>query len=80
MSDKDWKLFRSRLPEWQERYMDKLCREYIAILIEDGNPSDRFWQLEKRINRDKHHVGVQARVSRSEMVPDILSRSEEACC
>lgn len=29
---KDWKLFRSKIVEWQENYMNKLNEEYIAIL------------------------------------------------
>ena len=31
-SNADWKLFRERLPEWQENYMARLCDEYAAIL------------------------------------------------
>lgn len=41
-TEKDWKLFRSKIADWQESYMDKLNREYIAILSEDANPSDKF--------------------------------------
>ena len=45
---KDWKLFREKLPEWQEAYMERLCREYIKILSRDENASDRFgrWRSE----------------------------------
>lgn len=32
LSKNDWKLFRERLPGWQERYMDKLTREYAEFL------------------------------------------------
>lgn len=28
----DWKLFRTKLPDWQEAYMDKLNQEYIQLL------------------------------------------------
>ena len=31
-SEKDWKIFRSKIARWQEAYMDKLNNEYIAIL------------------------------------------------
>ena len=41
-SEKDWKLFRSKIAEWQEAYMDKLNKEYIEILSEKGNPSEKF--------------------------------------
>ena len=67
---KDWTVFREKLPGWQEAYMDKINKEYIGILSGDGNPSDKFWQLDKRIKEDKRNPGVQLRVSRSD-------RSEE---
>lgn len=47
VSKADWKLFRVKLPDWQEAYMNRLNREYIAILSGEGNPSDRFWALGK---------------------------------
>ena len=28
VNEKDWKLFRSRLPVWQETYMEKIIEEY----------------------------------------------------
>ena len=50
LSRNDWKLFRERLPGWQERYMDKLTREYAEFLTDDSHqPSERFWTLNKRI-------------------------------
>lgn len=33
--------------------MDKLNKEYIEILSGGGNPSEKFWALEKRIKKDK---------------------------
>ena len=53
VNEKDWKLFRSRIPDWQEAYMDKLNHEYIELLSGEGNPSDKFWALEERIRQDK---------------------------
>ncbi len=39
----DWKLFRERLPEWQENYMRKMAKKYIVILSrKDKNPSENF--------------------------------------
>jgi hypothetical protein len=32
ISKSDWKLFRERLPEWQEHYMERLTKEYIEYL------------------------------------------------
>ena len=52
VNEKDWKLFRSRIPDWQEAYMDRLNHEYIELLSGEGNPSDKFWALEERIRQD----------------------------
>ena len=49
VNEKDWNLFRSRIPDWQEAYMDRLNHEYIELLSGEGNPSDKFWALEVRI-------------------------------
>ena len=65
--EKDWKLFRKRLPEWQERHMQSLLDEYVAIITANDNPSTKFWKLEERLKKDVRHVGVQARMSRSRM-------------
>ena len=58
VNEKDWKLFRSRLPGWQEAYMEKLIREYAEMLDGDQLASEKFWALEKRIKQDRKHPGV----------------------
>ena len=77
INEKDWKLFREKLPQWQENHMEKLCKEYLEILRKDKHPSERFWELEKRINDDKHHIGVRARMSRSNMDNNLLGLLRE---
>ena len=72
-TERDWKLFRAKLPEWQENYMDKLNKEYTEILNSDKLPSEKFWELEKRILNDKEHVGVTAVMSRSRFLDNIFS-------
>ena len=59
ISKHDWKLFREKIGEWQNRHMDKLCREYVQILTGESDASVRFWELEKRIRKDKKNPGVQ---------------------
>ena len=76
-SEKDWKLFRSKIAGWQEAYMDKLNKEYIEILSGEGNPSDKFWKLEKRIKEDKRDCGVQCEMSRSNQFNIIMSLLNE---
>ncbi len=58
-SEKDWKLFRNKISDWKEAYMEKLNKEYVALLSGKGNASDKFWKLEKRIREDKKDCGVQ---------------------
>ena len=58
-SEKDWKLFRQKLPKWQERHMEKLCRDYLEILHKNTQPSERFWELDKRIREDKKHLELR---------------------
>ena len=77
IKEADWRLFRSRLPIWQEAYMEKLNREYIALLNEEGDASDKFWKLEKRIREDKKNCGVQCEMSRSNQFYIMLSLLRE---
>lgn len=73
ISKKDWKLFREKLAEWQENYMERLNKEYIALLsADDKNASDKFWELEKRIKKDKKHPGVIMEMSKSEAIWNIV--------
>lgn len=72
VKESDWKLFRKRVPGWQEAWMDKLNREYIALLESEGQPSDKFWELEKRIRRDRQSVGVVIDMRRSMMTVGIM--------
>ncbi|MCI6888224.1 MAG: multidrug transporter [Lachnospiraceae bacterium] len=71
ISKRDWKLFRERVPEWQEHYMEQLIKEYIELLSAPGNASDHFWELEKRIKKDKKHPGVIIELSKSDAIWDI---------
>ena len=54
----DWKLFRERLPGWQEKYMEQLVKEYADYLQSDVPASTKFWEMEKRIKEDKRRPGV----------------------
>lgn len=43
------------------------------MLNGSGNASDRFWELEKRIRRDKKSPGVQIELRKSEAIWDIAA-------
>ena len=72
ISKEDWKRYREKLPVWQENYMDHLNKEYMSLLSADKKPSEKFWELEKRIKNDRHHPGVTIEVSKSDAISDIL--------
>ena len=71
ISKKDWKLYRERLPEWQEHFMERLTKECIELLSAPGNASDHFWELEERIRKDKKNPGVLLNVTKSNAIWDI---------
>ena len=58
VNEKDWKLFRSRLPGWQETYMEKIIEEYRELLCREEQASEKFWALNERIKQDKRNPGV----------------------
>ena len=65
---KDWVLFREKIADWQEAYMDRLIEEYKDILNSDALSSNKYWALRKKIYEDYKSPGVLARdVSRSNM-------------
>ena len=35
ISEHDWKIFRKKIPEWQELYMERLTADYITLLQSD---------------------------------------------
>ena len=72
ISKNDWRLFREKLPEWQENYMDRLINEYISLLNTEKASSEKFLELEKRINSDKHSPGVSVQFRKSDMLSIIL--------
>ena len=47
ITEKDWRLFKEKLPCWQERHMARLNDEYIKFLSGNGPASEKFWEIEK---------------------------------
>jgi hypothetical protein len=69
----DWTLFKNRIADWQESYMNKLCKEYIELLSEEAKSSEKFWRLDKRIKTDRKKTGVQIEMIQSNLVYNIVS-------
>ena len=72
ISKKDWALYREHLPEWQERYMERLIAQYKTLLDGNAPASDKFWELDKRIRADKKKPGVVVEMSKQEMIYQIV--------
>ena len=54
--------------------MEKLVGEYITLLSQDDKAaSDKFWELEKRIKKDRKHPGVIMELNKSEATWDIAN-------
>ena len=53
--------------------MERLVKEYIDMLNGNGNASDKFWELEERIKKDKKHPGVMLELSKGNMIFDIVA-------
>ena len=54
ISKADWKLYRERVSDWQEHYMEQLNQEYVNLPISPGNASDHFWNWKKELNRTRN--------------------------
>lgn len=72
VSKRDWKLYREKLPEWQEAYMERLVARYVEYLTSDEPASTKFWEMEKRIKRDKKNPGVLMELSKQDMPFDLI--------
>ena len=68
----DWKLFRERIGDWQEDYMERLCKEYVSILESDVPASSNFWEVEKRLKEDRRSPGVQLRLEKRNVDTDLV--------
>lgn len=51
---------------------ERLNKEYVKLLTGEGDASDKFWELEKRIKRDRKHPGVIMEMRKSDMVYDLV--------
>ena len=69
----DWKLFMEKVPEWQEAYMERLLKEYVKMLQSKKPASTKFWDLDKRIKKDKKNPGVQMQLDKGEAIFDIVT-------
>lgn len=72
-TENDWKIYKSKLPIWQEKYISNLLKKYNEIIGDCSDPSERFWHLENEINKDKNYPGVTVERKRSNMIPTLVT-------
>lgn len=73
ISKSDWKIYREKIAGWQENYMARLNKEYIALLrADDKKASEKFWELEKRIKNDRRHSGGMIEIAKSNAIFDLV--------
>ena len=72
ISKSDWKIFREKIGDWQERYMERLMKEYTTYLSSNLPASEKFWGLEKKIKRDKKNPGVLIEMKKSDAMYDLV--------
>lgn len=70
-SKRDRLLFREKIAGWQEAYIGRLNREYIELLSRDGSETEKFRELDRRLQRDKNRVGVQTEMRSSGLLADL---------
>ena len=73
ISKQDWLLFRKKIGEWQEAYMEKLLLEYAELLRSEFLASEKFWELNKRIKNDKRSRGVVLEIRKQNVLYDLAA-------
>lgn len=77
ISRADWVLYRTKVANWQEAYMERLCHEYAALLTSEKIGSQAFWELNNRIKQDKKSPGVQIELKKSTMLWNIIAMLQD---
>ena len=71
-SKEGWKLYREKVPGWQENYMERLIEDYVSYLSSTEPASTKFWTMEKRMKQDKKTPGVCIEISKGNMIFDLV--------
>lgn len=74
----DWKFFKERLPGWQEKFMEKLIKNYSKMLSDKSlSSSDKFWKLDGRLKKDKRLTGVSCEMHKSDVIWNLIALYRE---
>ena len=73
MTGADCQLFQERLPQWQERLLNRLCDEYAALLTSPYRGSEAFWEVKRLIRKDMKRLEATAEEA-SRIIADLLRK------
>jgi len=73
MTEADCQLFQERLPQWQERLLNRLCDEYAALLTGPYRGSEAFWEVKRLIRKDMKRLEATAEEA-SRIIADLLRK------
>lgn len=77
IDEADWTLFKTRMPIWRERYLESLLRSYQRILSSDKTAEERFYSLNKRMNKDSRSFLFSVEMRRSQLLVNIQEMLRE---
>lgn len=72
MDENDWVLFKTRMPLWRERHLEKLLNRYEEIIEGDESAEERFYTLQKRIDKDSWCALFSVEMSRSKVLINLM--------
>ncbi len=72
IDEEDWRLFKERMPLWRERQMEKMVRNYQQILSSDKTAEEKFFKLQRRMEKDSWCVIFSVEMSRSKVNINIM--------
>jgi hypothetical protein len=53
LKESDWKIFRKRVPEWRERYLQKKNKVIVDILTDQNmTPTEQFWAAKRKMDKE----------------------------
>ncbi|MHA2284188.1 MAG: hypothetical protein ACXAC5_25395 [Promethearchaeota archaeon] len=53
LRESDWKIFRKRIPEWRERYLQRKNKEIISVLTDKNKTStEQFWDAKEKMEEE----------------------------
>lgn len=53
VKESDWQLFRERVPEWRERYLENVNDEIARLFTTEGEtPTEIFWEAKERMDEE----------------------------